>query len=103
MRIVKELNIEKMLKELENIIQALYELSDTDMSRIETYHEAIERVKQLFLTNSNDNKNIEFYNSITKNKFLPNPFPYDFLSLSLSLSPRLTIQRISNQIGTKMA
>ncbi|CAF0719028.1 unnamed protein product [Rotaria sp. Silwood1] len=56
--------------ELENIIQALYELSDADMARIETYDEAIVRVKQLLLTNQDNNKNDELLDSITKSEFI---------------------------------
>jgi hypothetical protein len=53
--------------ELENIIQALYELSDADMARIETYNEAETRVKQLFLTTPGDN---EPRHSVTKSEFV---------------------------------
>jgi len=58
------------ITELENIIQALYELSDADMSRIETYDEAINRIKQLLLTNEDDIESNEFLNSITKSEFV---------------------------------
>ena len=53
--------------ELEAIIQALYELSDPDMSRLESYHEAIERVKTLFLANPDDD---ELLDSVTKSEFV---------------------------------
>jgi hypothetical protein len=56
--------------ELENIVQALYELSDVDMSRIETYDEAIQRVTQLFLTNQDNDTNDELLNSVTKSEFI---------------------------------
>ena len=56
--------------ELEDIVQALYELSDVDMSRSETYNEAIERIKQLFLTNQDDNPPGELLNSVTKSEFV---------------------------------
>lgn len=60
--------------ELEDIIQALYDLSDSDMPRMETYDEAIDRVKQLFLTNANDDDDDhhteEFVSSVTKSEFV---------------------------------
>ncbi|CAF2739759.1 unnamed protein product [Rotaria sp. Silwood2] len=56
--------------ELENIIQALYELSDADMARIETYDEAITRVKQLLLTHQDNNTNTELLDSVTKSEFI---------------------------------
>ncbi|CAF4284131.1 unnamed protein product, partial [Adineta steineri] len=36
--------------ELDSIVQALYELSGNDMSRVETYDDAIERVRELLLS-----------------------------------------------------
>jgi len=56
--------------ELEDIIQALYELSDSDMPRMETYDEAIDRVKQLFLTNSDGDDTIELLSNVTKSEFV---------------------------------
>ncbi len=57
--------------ELEDIIQALYELSDPDMARIETYNEAIERVKQSFLSNpDDDDETAELLHSVTKGEFM---------------------------------
>ena len=56
--------------ELEGIVQALYDLSDTDMSRLETYDEAIERIRLLFLTNRDDQSNDDLLDSVTKSEFV---------------------------------
>jgi len=40
------------------------------MSRIETYDEAIQRVKQLFLANQDNDTNDELLNSVTKSEFI---------------------------------
>ncbi|UJR26508.1 hypothetical protein I4U23_007835 [Adineta vaga] len=56
--------------ELENIVQALYELSDVDMSRVEVYDDAIERVKELFLSNQDDIDSDELLSTVTKSEFV---------------------------------
>lgn len=56
--------------ELENIIRALYELSDADMARDETYDEAMKRIKMLFLTNQEDSQNESLLDSVTKSEFV---------------------------------
>ncbi|CAF1217142.1 unnamed protein product [Adineta steineri] len=56
--------------ELDSIVQALYELSGNDMSRVETYDDAIERVRELFLTNQDDDKSTELLSSVTKSEFV---------------------------------
>ncbi|CAF1011575.1 unnamed protein product [Adineta ricciae] len=56
--------------ELENIVKALYGLSDIDMARVETYEDAIDRVKQLFLSNQEDLDSDELFSSVTKSEFL---------------------------------
>lgn len=40
------------------------------MSRIETYHEAIERIKLLFLTNHDDHTSDDLMDSVTKSEFV---------------------------------
>lgn len=56
--------------ELESIIRALYELSDADMARVETYEEAMERIKTLLLTNPEDPQSEEMMDSVTKSEFV---------------------------------
>lgn len=56
-------------QELKGIIQALYELSDADMARVETLDEAVGRIELLFLTNQDKGKN-EVRHSITKGEFI---------------------------------
>ncbi|CAF0775221.1 unnamed protein product [Rotaria sordida] len=80
--------------ELENIIQALYELSDADMARIETYDEAIKRVKQLLLTNQ-DNKNNEIFDSITKSEFI------DVVQSDATIMKLIDCQSNLNKRGSK--
>ena len=84
------------IKELENIIQALYELSDPDMSRIETYQEATERVKLLFLTNQDDDTHNENVNSITKNEFV------DIAQKDGTIMKLIDCQSIANKRASKV-
>jgi hypothetical protein len=56
--------------ELEHVIDALYDLSDADMARQETFDESLERVKQLFLTNMDDRNHGELLESVTKGEFV---------------------------------
>ncbi|CAF4458377.1 unnamed protein product, partial [Rotaria magnacalcarata] len=58
------------LEKLQDIIQALYELSDADMARIETYDEAMERIKLLFLTDEDDDEIEHVRESVTKAEFI---------------------------------
>ena len=56
--------------EMESIILALYELSDPDMARIETYDEAMVRIKALFLMNHEDPNSDVLLDSVTKSEFV---------------------------------
>ncbi len=81
--------------ELENIIQALYQLSDADMARIETYPEAIERVKQLFLTNSDDHESDALLPSVTKSEFV------DIVQKDTSIMKLIDCQSPTNRRASK--
>ncbi|CAF3034931.1 unnamed protein product [Rotaria socialis] len=58
------------LEKLQDIIEALYELSDADMARIETYDEAMERIKLLLLTDEGDDGIDKARESVTKAEFM---------------------------------
>ena len=56
--------------ELENIIQALYEVSEAHMARAETYEVTIDRVKQLFLIDQDGDTNKEILTGVTRERFI---------------------------------
>lgn len=56
--------------ELENIVRALYDLSDVDMARVEAYEDAIERVKELFLSSPEKYASDELLLGIGKDDFV---------------------------------
>lgn len=58
------------MSELESVILAIYELSDPDMARFETYEEAMQRIKTLFLSNGEESDNEELLDSVTKGEFV---------------------------------
>lgn len=55
---------------MEDIVQALYELSDADMARVENYYEAIDRIQQSFLSKSEDGNSIELPPAVDKDDFV---------------------------------
>ncbi|CAF1068414.1 unnamed protein product [Didymodactylos carnosus] len=55
------------INEIENVVEALYEMSEYDMPRQETYMEALDRIKHLFLGNED---NDDLVDSVSKTDFV---------------------------------